>query len=146
MSEFDYTQEERFGRDITSKLYSSFFAVDDVTFIVGEEDTNVVEVNLQLVDLAGNPVPKSMVVTVHLSSDPDSIVVDATKGSMAIATGGAGTLVNETVAGGVASFQTDAEGKLDIALSDDSDLNVYMIVALPSGDLATSSEIVFTAA
>jgi len=144
MSEFDYTLEERTDRDITSKLYSSFFAVSDIAFVVAEVDTSKWNVNIQLVDLAGQPVLKSMVLEVYMSSDPDDIIPSGAT-SWAITAAGAGTLVLDTTAGEIATFQTDAEGKLDITLTETGALTSYMIAKLPNGELSVSDLITFVA-
>jgi len=145
MSEFDYTQEERTDRDVTSKLYSSFFAVEDVAFVIPAEDTNVVAAELQLVDLAGQPVLKSMLLEIYLSSDADNITVAAADTAMAITAAGAGTLVLETTEGGIYTFQTDENGKLDIDVTDTGSLTRYLIAKLPNGELAVSSLLTFAA-
>ena len=143
MSEFDYTLAERTDRDIVSKLYSSFFAVEDVTFVIPAEDTNVVAAELQLVDLAGQPVLKSMILEIYLSSTADVVTVGAADTAMAITTSGAGTLVLETLAGGIYTFQTDENGKLDIDVTDEGDLLRYLVAKMPNGEIAVSSLLTF---
>ena len=147
-SEFDYTYEER-DRDVNAGLYQKFYIetpIGDMEFTIGTETSEVIEVQAQMVDPAGDAMGSEYILSFQVTSDmegetpaaPASVTVTATTGT--ILTGYPGYVANE-------SFQvlTDATG---LAVFDFTDaiagtLTMYLACALPNGTHAVSGAITF---
>lgn len=149
-SEFDYTYEER-DRDVNAGLYQKFYIetpVGDMEFTIGAEDSEVIEVQAQMVDPAGDPMGSEYILSFQCTSDvdgetpaaPANITIAATTGT--ILTGYPGYVAHE-------SFQvlTDATGLAVFTFTDASTGSVtsYLACALPNGAHVVSAAITFAA-
>lgn len=116
-------------------------AVADATFTIGAEASNVITVAVQLKDANGVALAVRAKVDWYLSSDAtgDTFasaasggVVNGTNGqAIAFVTGKCGIAV------------TEANGTLDIAVTDTTVRNVYLNIVLPDGTLKTSAVLGF---
>lgn len=119
------------------------FAVHDVTFTVGDEATNVINVAAQCVDSEGNAIAESVALQYYLSDNADgSTLTSNSAHSSAPAIGTDGLLLpsgnDSQVSGTVVS---EADGDFDIDFTDTGTGTVYLVVVLPDGSLAVSGAI-----
>jgi len=144
-STFDYTQEER-DRDINAGLYQKFYIVtpvEDIEFTIGAEDTEVIEVQCQVVDPAGDAMEDTFCLQVLICSDEDGLIPAAFSSVTLAAT--TGTVQVETTADQDLQCVTDETGLLVFDLTDSatSAETRYMAVKLPGGKMAVSEAITF---
>lgn len=147
-SEFDYTFEER-DRDVNAGLYQKFYIetpIGDMEFTIGAEETEVIEVQAQMVDPAGDPMGVEYVLNFQCTSDatgetpaaPSGITIAATTGTI---------LGNYPGYAANASFQviTDETGLAVFTFTDASTgtLTMYLACALPNGAFVVSDAITF---
>lgn len=116
----------------------------DVDFTIGTEATNVINVGLQLNDAGGTALATRTAVLAYLSDDAngDSIAATAPSGGWAIGTDG---LLIPVVANKAATFISEADGDIDIAITETGADTWYLVVVLPNGKLAVSGAITFAA-
>lgn len=149
-SEFDYGFEER-DRNVNEGLYQKFYIetpLGDMEFTIGAEDTEVIEVQAQMVDPAGDPMGVAYILSFQCTSDvdgetpaaPANILITATTGT--ILTDYPGYVDSE-------SFQvlTDATGLAVFDFTDSAAgaVTCYLACALPNGVNVVSDAITFTA-
>jgi hypothetical protein len=143
--EFDFTQEER-QLDVTRYLYKDFFIetpIGDATFEAADEDSNMIEVTIQLVDPAGQPMVGPFQAGLFLCDDEDGLNAAAAPGGVVVTTG---TEVQEIVAAQHIQCLTDATGKLVVEITDAVGAATYYLgVFLPNGRYTVSDAIVFAA-
>lgn len=116
----------------------------DVDFTVGSESTNVINVALQLNDASGAALATRAAVFAYLSDDAngDSIAATAPDGGVAIGTDG---LAIPLVAGKAWTLVSEADGDIDLNITESGAATWYLIVVLPNGKLAASDAITFAA-
>lgn len=107
----------------------------DVAFSVGAEATNVITVAVA-VKQYGLAVDCRHLLFAWLSSDATGDTLAADPGTMAAGTNG--TLLAEPVDDLVQMYLTEADGKLDIAVTHASTSGFYLNVAIPGGRVVTS--------
>lgn len=129
---------------LKSKVDANEIAVD-VTFTVGAEAANVVNVAAQLVDSDGNSVEAIHVLQVYISDAATGIGVCATAPNGGIAIGTDGVILGEDVANKIEIIQTDATGAFDIDVTESGSDVFYTAVVLPNGQIAVSDAMTFTA-
>ncbi len=120
--------------------------VHGVTFTIGAEDTNSINVGLQLEDANGFELLQRGVVYVYLSDDigGDGVVATAPDGDIAVGTDG--VILGELVADKVFLLQSEVDGDIDLDIGEAGALTVYLCVIVPvSGLLVVSSAITFAA-
>jgi len=117
-------------------------AMGDPTLTVGATDTGTVAI--QLKDATGADLAVRGSVMAYLSDDAngDSIAGTAPSGGVAIGTDG---LAIPLVAGKAFHLVSEADGDIDIALTESGAATWYLIVVMPDGRLVASDPIVFTA-
>lgn len=144
-SEFDYTQEER-DRDINAGLYQKFYIVtpvEDIEFTIGVETSEVIEVQVQVVDPAGDAMEDVFALQLFITSDADGLIPAVfTSVTMAATTG---TVQVITTADQDLQFVTDDTGLAVFDLTDSatSAETRYMAIKLPGGGLTVSGMITF---
>lgn len=116
----------------------------DVDFTVGAENANVVNVGIQLNDAGGTALATRASVTAYISDDAngDAIAATAPDGGWAIGTDG---LLIPVVANKAAILVSEADGDIDINVTESGSDTFYVIVVLPNGKLVASSVLTFTA-
>lgn len=114
----------------------------DVDFVIGAEAGNVINVGLQLNDAAGTALATRASVLFYMSDDAngDSIAAAAADGGIAIGTDG---LMIEWTANLAGLLVSEADGDIDINITESSADTWYLIVVLPNGKLTASGAITF---
>lgn len=106
------------------------FVADAVTFVVGAEASNVINVALQL-QWAASDVNEPQYILCWLSSDAAGQTVDTATVGVAIGTDG--TILVEHTAESVWSAITEADGDIDFDVEDAGTADIYLNVVLPNG-------------
>jgi len=114
------------------------------TFVVGADAGTTVTVNIQLVDGAGAATAVRGSVFAYLSDDAngDSIVASAPSGGWAAGTDG---VLIPVVAGKAAQLVSEADGDIDVVITEAGTKNCYLILVMPTGKLVASTVIAFAA-
>lgn len=111
---------------------------------VGAEAGNAIVVSIQLQDMNGNDLANRGSVLAYLSDDAngDSVAATAPDGGVAIGTDG---LAIPLVAGKCFLLTSEADGDIDLELTESGADTWYLVVVLPHGELAVSGAITFAA-
>lgn len=114
---------------------------------VGTEDTNVVNVAIQLyADAAGQvELANTGIVQVWISDAATGIGLAATAPDGGFAIGTDGDILAAVVAGKYAIVQSEADGDIDINVTESGTDTFYVAVLLPTGRLVVSGALSFAA-
>lgn len=114
----------------------------DVDFVIGTQAGDVINVGLQLNDAAGSALATRASVFAYLSDDAngDSIAGTAPDGGVAVGTDG---LAIPLVASKAWLLTSEADGDIDLSITESGADTWYLIVVLPNGKLAASGAITF---
>ena len=117
-------------------------AVNIASLTVGTEAADVINVAIQLKDAQGNDMAVHSSVFAYLSNDANgnAIATNAPSGGWAIGTDG---LLIPVVTNKAAQLVSEADGDIDITITEAGAYTVYLIVVLPNGKLAASGAITF---
>ena len=112
------------------------------TFVIGAEAANVINVGVQLKDSAGANLAVRAQVLAYLSDDAngDSVAVTAPDGGVVIGTDGVAIPV---VAGKFLALTSEADGDIDIDITESAVDTWYLILVMPDGKLVASGAITF---
>jgi hypothetical protein len=113
------------------------------SFVVGAEaGGNTINVAVQLKDAQGNDMAVHSSVFAYLSNDANgnAIVTNAPSGGWAIGTDG---LLIPVVTNKAAQLVSEADGDIDITITEAGAYTAYLIVVLPNGKLTASGAITF---
>lgn len=116
--------------------------IGGATFTIGTESTNVINVAVQLQDDAGNDIAFKGVVEFWLSSDSDGDTLAAAADTLAI--GSDGTILVEYTSNILGKVVSEADGDIDINITDSESVTYYLNVGLPTGKYVTSTAIAFS--
>lgn len=116
----------------------------DADISVSAEDTNVVTVTIQLKNGVGGERSERTAVLAYLSDDAngDSVVATAPDGGVAIGTDG---LAIPLVANKAFLLVSEADGDIDLEVTESGTDTFYLILILPNGDLIASDALTFAA-
>jgi hypothetical protein len=116
--------------------------ISSVGFTVGAEAGDVINVAVQL--NGKGALAQRASVFAYLSDDAagDSVVATAPSGAVAIGTDG---LMIDVVAKKAFMLTSEADGDIDINITEAGTDTFYLIVVLPNGELAASGAITFAA-
>ena len=113
---------------------------NDASFAIGTEGTNAITVGIQL--LNGNrEIAGKAVVDVYLSSDAAGDVPVAAQTSLALGTDG--SLLGTLIAATTLRVLSEADGDIDVVITDTGVYARYLNVVLPNGSKVTSGAITF---
>lgn len=113
--------------------------VDAVDYTIGTETSNTITVSLQL--KSGNEdLYQAGVVTVYVSTLNTGMDKTTVAGGWAIGTDG---FLIPVVANSVATFVSEADGDIDIVLTDTGTTTYYLVTILPDGSLSVSDAVTF---
>lgn len=112
-----------------------------VTYTIGTEATNAINVAMQFKDGNGADLTERKAVNWWLASNAAGDTIAAAPSS-GIAIGTDGTLV-ESVNNVSGILITEADGDADVTLTDNTTSTWYFVVQLPNGSLAVSDAITF---
>lgn len=120
--------------------------VDDapfgVTFTVNAEAANAITVNCQVTDARNKNMAQAACLGFYLATDSAGLNPAGTAPTGGIAAGTNGALIEHT-ANLSGKAVTEADGKLDVVLTDTGTPTFYLVIVLPNGKLAVSSAITF---
>lgn len=116
----------------------------DATITVSAEATNVVTVGIQLLDGNGDDLANVAGVYFYLSDDSGGSGVAATAPDGGIAIGTDGTLA-QVVAGKCGWLISEADGDIDIEVTESGTDTFYLVLILPSGEIVVSDALTFAA-
>lgn len=109
------------------------------------EAANARSVAVQLKDLAGDDLAVRAVVQAYVSTDATGDAPGDGATTIALTAGTDGAILPGADASARATFVTEADGDLDIVLTDSADAGatVYLHVVLPTGKVVSSAAIAF---
>ena len=117
----------------------------DATVTVGDEDTNVRAITIQLKDALGNDIEYAETVEVILFADAAKAAFVATGGSTGIAIGTDGALL-AVVAKKYFLAVSETDGDIDLTWTDTGTEAAYIGVRLPNGRIVMGSQALTNAA
>jgi hypothetical protein len=118
-------------------------AVTDVSFTIGAETGgNNIVVSIQAKRRGAN-VAQRVGFDIHLSDAATGAGVVATAPSGAVAAGTNGTLADTSTAKKTFRGWTDAQGRLDISITEAAAKTLYVVVQLPDGTIKVSGAVTF---
>lgn len=125
-------------------VLDSISGVYGVSFVVGSETDDVINVAIQLKDYSGDDMAVRGAVQAYLSDDAsgDSLAVTAPSDGVAIGTDG---LAIPLVADKVFLLTSEADGDIDLDIEEAGVDTWYLVIVLPNGKLAVSGAITFGA-
>jgi hypothetical protein len=110
-------------------------------FVIGAEAGDIINVSIQLKDIAGADLAVRGALLAYLSDDANGDSVAATApDTVAIGTDGVAVPL---VAGKVFLLTSEADGDIDINITEDGADTWYLILVMPNGRLAASGAITF---
>jgi hypothetical protein len=117
-------------------------AIAGATIAVGTEAGDAIPVTIQLVDQAGVDLAHRGAVLFYLADDAagDTPSTTAPTGGLAIGTDGALVEWADNLSGLMIS---EADGDIDVTLTDSGTPTFYLILVLPNGELVASAAITF---
>jgi len=130
------------GTDVTASLGATAGKAADASFVVGSEAGNVINVAIQLKDADGEDLAARANVYAYLSDDAngDSIAGTAPDGGVAIGTDG---IADPITAGKSFRLGSEADGDIDLNITESGADTWYLVVVLPDGSLKVSGAITF---
>lgn len=115
---------------------------DIVTFTIGAESANTINIALVFKDANGRVVAEPVGALVYLSDVATGLGVTATAPNSGIAIGTNGTLI-EAIADKLGLLISNAAGLADITFSESGVVGWYLVVVMPDGSLTVSNQILF---
>lgn len=115
----------------------------DVSWTVGTESGNAVTVAAQLKDFAGNDLTVPASLLMYLASDSAGLNIKASTVTTETAIGTDGSL-GVLLAGQVYQVTSEADGDIDIVITDTSADTYYVVLVMPNGKLEVSTVATFT--
>ena len=111
-------------------------------FTIGAENTNAINVSIQLVDRDnGNELAERVALQWYLAADANGdTIASAPSGGIAIGTDGLLIEHTNNIAGTVIS---EADGDIDVTLTESTAKSFYLILIAPDGKLYSSGAITF---
>lgn len=116
----------------------------NVDIQISAEDTDVINIALQLQDEAGAALAESISLQVYLSDDADGLAVTTAAPSGGVALGTDGACI-PLVAGKVFLLNSDATGLVDIDITEAGAATWYLVLVFPNGERIVSDAITFAA-
>lgn len=115
----------------------------DASITVGDEDTDVREITIQLKDIDGNDINYREMVEIFLLLDADGDAFVVTGGSTGIAIGTDGALL-ALVAKKVFLAISESDGDIDLTWTDTGTEAAYLCLRLPNGRIIVSDALTNT--
>lgn len=114
----------------------------DASFTIGAEDTNTVAVNIQLKDFAGNDLAVPNAVIAYISTASTGLDVGTISGEIALTSSGDGA-ANTLLTHYAWLLISEADGDIDVTITDTGTTTQYLTLVLPNGKLVTSETLGF---
>lgn len=113
------------------------------SFTLGAEGSNARTVSIQLKDYLGNDLANRAAVHAYLSSDANGDVLEAASGTLSVAGGTDGVLIENSTDNGFL-LVSEADGDIDVVITETVGANTfYLVLVLPTGQLVVSQAIDF---
>ena len=116
-----------------------------VSFTIGAEDTNVINVAIQVIGGDDQDIDDFVHLLVWLTDTQGADVVPGTAPDGGTAVGATGVVLVELTAEVLLLAVTDSSGNLELDLTETGTATWYMNVGLPGGGVAVSDAITFAA-
>jgi hypothetical protein len=116
--------------------------VNRAGFTIGAEGSNIINVAIQLKDADGNAIAQRAGLLAYLSTDShgDNIAASAPSSGIAIGTNG---LLIETIADKAFYVVSEADGTVDVNITEVGVTTFYIVLIMPDGSLVVSGAITF---
>jgi hypothetical protein len=134
---------EMAGTDITNDIAHLAGLPVGASFTIGEEDSGAITVNVQIEDASGAAQAAATALWCYLSDEADGVGVTATAPSGGVATGTDGTILAEVTADSLWLVETEADGDLDLVLTEAGAATWYLVLIMPDGRKVVSGAITF---
>lgn len=121
---------------------SGYTPATDAVITVGAENTNVINVGVQLNDGNGDAMTTASWVMWYLADDAAGDTPSGTAPNGGVAVGTDGTII-EWAANLSGIAISEADGDIDLDLTDSGTPTFYLVVLLPSGERVVSDAITF---
>lgn len=115
------------------------------TITVGTEAANAINVQIQLKDVGDADLAVVGHVTAYLSDDADGIGISGTAPATSVAIGTDGAIIKELTTKLAWILQSEADGDIDLTITETGADTWYLVVVLPNGSQVVSDEITFAA-
>jgi hypothetical protein len=113
-------------------------------FTIGAENTNAIITQIQLTDRAGEPLRKSVSVPFYFAAAANGLTI-GTAASGAVAIANSKGLLIASVAKLAGQLVTNSLGQAEISITEAGALTTYIVLVMPTGQLAISGAIVHAA-
>jgi hypothetical protein len=117
--------------------------IGGATFTIGAEGTNAITVNIQLTDYNGDDISYVGCVHAFLSDAATGIGISSTGPDTSVAAGTDGAVIIIETAVLAFLLQSEADGDIDLVLTETSTATWYLVIVLPDGSQAVSGAITF---
>lgn len=115
------------------------------TITVGTEADNAINVQIQLKDTGNADLAVMGHVTAYLSDDADGIGISGTAPATSVAIGTDGAIIKELTTKLAWILQSEADGDIDLTITETGGDTWYLVVVLPNGSQVVSDAITFAA-
>lgn len=117
--------------------------IDSATFNINTQAGNDITVNIQLVDAGGDDMAAVSYVNAFVSDAASGIGIAATAPSGGAAAGTDGAVIAELVTSKMWTLQSEADGDIDLVITEAAADTWYLVVVLPNGRQVVSGAITF---
>ncbi len=117
--------------------------VAGVSFVIGSESSNTINVGIQLEDADGNDVAAVGVVQAFLSDDSGGLGVAGTAPDTSVLIGTDGAIIVEYTTDIAWMLQSEADGDIDINIIETSVDTWFLVIVLANGTIVVSEAITF---
>lgn len=117
-----------------------------VEFTIGAEDSDVINVAIQINDGHGDPVEVSKALHIYLAEDDAGLEPSATDPDGGVEIGTDGALIALSLEPFLGLLISDGAGAADLDIEESGAGTWYLVVVLPNGSLAISNAITFAGA
>lgn len=120
-------------------------AVGGASFVIGTQAGDVINVGIQLKTSQGEDLGRRACIRAYLSDDAngDSVVATAPSGTVVIGTDGLLRDEDNTAAKKCFWLTSEADGDIDINITEAGAKTVYLVLVMPDGSLVVSGAITF---
>ena len=117
----------------------------DATITVGVEAADAINVAIQLKDAGGADLEAVGYVTAFLSDDSGGLGISGTAPATSVAIGTDGAIIKELTTKLAWILQSEADGDIDLTITETGADTWYLVVILPDGSHVVSGAITFAA-
>lgn len=117
----------------------------NATISVGAEAANAINVAIQLKDAGGADLAAVGYVTAFLSDDSGGLAISGTAPATSVAIGTDGAIIKELTTKLAWILQSEADGDIDLTITETGADTWYLVVVLPDGSQVVSDAITFAA-